>query len=204
MRFFNVLGIFFYAGILILIGIGLIVFSLNIVPPDELNNLFVYVQNNLNSRIAVGLSGLLLILVSFSFAQLILGRFQREKTIGVPTSSGELTISLSVIEDLIKHFVVILPEIKEIRPDVIAAKKRIMVNLRVVLKSETNLLDVTNRLQEITKAKIQEVLEGLDLEIILKIHIAKIIGKEDKERRRKESDKDEPSIPFGGYGKFNI
>jgi hypothetical protein len=205
MRFFNVLGIVFYASVLILIGIGLIVFSLNIVPPELLNGFFVYVQNNLNSRIAVGLSGLLLILISFSFAQLILGRFQQEKTIGVPTGSGELTISLSVIEDLIKHFVVILPEIKEIRPDVIAAKKRIMVNLRVVLKSETNLLEVTNRLQEITKAKIQEVLEGLDLEIILKIHIAKIIGKEDKDRsRRKDSDKEEPTIPFGGYGKYSI
>jgi hypothetical protein len=204
MRLFNVLGIVFYASVLILIGIGLIVFALNIVPPDYLSSLFAYAQNNLNSRIAVGLSGLLLILISFSFAQLILGRFQQERTIGVPTGSGELTISISVIEDLIKHFVVILPEIQEIRPDVIAAKKRIIVNLRVVLKSEANLLEVTNRLQEITRAKIKEMLEGLDLEIVLKIHIAKIIGREEKERRRKDTDKEEPTIPFGGYGKFSI
>ncbi|MGE5307620.1 MAG: alkaline shock response membrane anchor protein AmaP [Deltaproteobacteria bacterium] len=204
MRFFRLFGIYFYAIVLTLIGSGLIVFAAGWLPLDRINNLLSSLLTSPNTRIAVGLSGLLLILISISFAQLILNRFSREKTIGVPTASGELTISLSAIEDLIKHFTVILPEIKEIRPDVIAAKKRIIVNLRVVLKSETNLLDLTNRLQEITKAKIQEVLEGLDLEIVLKIHIAKIISREDKEKHRKGSEKEEPTIPFGGYGKYSI
>lgn len=203
MRFFHTLGIWFYAIVLTLIGTGLIVFAAGWLPLADINNLLAYSQANLNTRVAVGLSGLLLILISISVAQLITGRLQREKTIGVPTASGELTISLSAIEDLIRHFTLILPEIKEIRPDVIAAKKRIMVNLRVVLKSETNLLELTNRLQEITKAKIQEVLEGLDLDIVLKIHIAKIISREEKEKRHREG-KDEPSIPFAGYGKYTI
>jgi len=203
MRFFHTLGIWFYAIVLTLIGTGLIVFAAGWLPLTEINNLLAYSQASLNTRVAVGLSGLLLILISVSVAQLITGRLQREKTIGVPTASGELTISLSAIEDLIRHFTLILPEIKEIRPDVIAAKKRIIVNLRVVLKSETNLLELTNRLQEITKAKIQEVLEGLDLDIVLKIHIAKIISREEKEKRHRDG-KDEPSIPFAGYGKYTI
>lgn len=204
MRFFHLLGIWFYATVLCLIGGSLIVFSWNLLPPDQINQFVVFVQNNANARWIISLSGILLILISISFAQLITGRFQREKTIGVPTQSGELTISLSAIEDLIRHFTVILPEIREIRPDVIASKKRVTVNLRVVLKSEVNLLDLTTRLQEITKAKIQEVLEGLDLDIVLKIHIAKIISHEDKEKRHRDNQKDEPSIPFAGYGKFSI
>lgn len=204
MRFFNVLGIWFYAAVLCLVGTSMIVFSMNLLPLADINNVLAYSQSNLNTRIVIGLSGVLLILVSISFAQLILGRFQREKTIGVPTASGELTISLSAIEDLIRHFTVILPEIRELRPDVIASKKRIMVNLRVVLKAETNLLDLTNRLQEITRAKIQEVLEGLDLEIVLRIHIAKIISRDEKEKKHRDLVKDEPPIPFSGYGKYSI
>jgi hypothetical protein len=204
MRFFHVLGIWFYAAVLYLIGISLIVFSFNLLPPEQINSLLVYSQGDMHARWIIGLSGALLMLITWSFAQIITGSFQREKTIGVTTSSGELIISLSAIEDLIKHFVVILPEIKEIRPDVKAYKRRITVNLRVVLKAETNLLDLTNRLQEITKAKIQEMLEGLDLDIVLKIHIAKIISHEEKEKKRRESSREEPTIPFGGYGKFSI
>jgi len=200
MRIFTVLGIVFYAGILILIGVALIVLSLNLLQPQDINNLFVYIQDSPNSRIIIGLSGLLLILISFSFAQLILGRFQREKTIAFNTSSGQVTIALSAVEDLIRRLAGIMPEIKELRPDVIATKKGIMVDLRVVLKSEANIPELTSRLQEITRSKIQEIL-GIEEQIIIKIHVAKIISPEEKERKKKELEKEQPTIPFSGYGR---
>lgn len=200
MRVFTVLGILFYATILILIGVALIVFSLNLLQPQDINNLLAYIQYSPNSRIILGLSGLLLILISFSFAQLILGRFQRERTIAFTTSSGEVTIALSAVEDLIKQLAQVIPEIKELRPDVIATKKGIVVNLRVVLKSETNIPELTGRLQDIARSKIQEVL-GLEEQIIIRIHVAKIISATEKERKRKETEKEEPTIPFSGYGR---
>lgn len=201
MRIFTVLGILFYATVLILVGAALIVFSLNVVQCADISNLLAYILGAFNLRVIVGLSGLLLILVSFSFAQLILGRFQREKTIAFTTPSGEVTIALSAVEDLIKQLTFVIPEIKELRPDVIATKKGILVDLRVVLRSEANIPDLTSRLQEITKSKIQEVL-GLEEEIIIRIHIAKIISREEKDRKRRESEKDVPNIPFGGYGRL--
>ncbi|MDI6606318.1 MAG: alkaline shock response membrane anchor protein AmaP [Candidatus Omnitrophota bacterium] len=201
MRFFTVLGILFYAAIIILVGVVLIVFSLNLLQPQDIIDLLIYTQSNANSRIILGLSGLLLILVSFSFAQLILGRFQREKTIAFATSSGEVSISLSAVEDLIRRITGVLPEIKELRPDVIATKKgAIIVDLRVVLKSEANIPELTARLQEITRSKLQEVL-GIDEQIIIKIHVAKIISREEKEKKKKEQESQEPTIPFSGYGR---
>ncbi len=199
MRIFTVLGILFYAVVLILIGIIMIDFSLNLFQLQKINILLSYIQDSANSRIITGLSGLLLIVISFSFAQLILGRLQLEKTIAFTTSSGEVTIALSAVEDLIKRLAGFIPEIKELRPDVIATKKGIMVDIRVVLKSEANIPEMTSRLQEITRSKIQEVL-GLEEQIIIKIHIVKIISPE--ERKRKESQSSEqPTIPFGGYGR---
>ena len=203
MRVFTVLGILFYAAILILIGIVMIIFAFNLLQPQDLNNLLAYTQYSINSRVIVGLSGLLLILISLSFAQLILGRFQREKTIAFATSSGEVTISLSAVEDLIKRLAGMIPEIKELRPDVIATKKGIEVNLRVALKSEANIPDLTARLQEITRSKIQEIL-GLEEQIIIKIHVAKIISTPETDRKRKEKNpekEEEPTIPFSGYGR---
>jgi len=201
MRIYTVLGILFYASVLILIGVILIAFSFNILQTEDMNNLCMYIkQSGTNARIIVGLSGLLLILISFSFAQLILGRFQREKTIAFTTPTGEVTVALSAVEDLIKRLSNILPEIKELRPDVIATKKGIIVTLRVVLRSEANIPELTSHLQDITKSKIQEVL-GLEEPIIIKIHIAKIISFEEKDKRRKDVFKEEPPIPYGGYGR---
>ncbi|MDD5669764.1 MAG: hypothetical protein PHE58_07050, partial [Candidatus Omnitrophica bacterium] len=110
MRVFTVLGILFYAGILILLGAGLVIFSLNLLQPIEISALVEYAQSNINSRVIVGLSGFLLIVISFSFAQIILGRLQREKTIAFTTPSGEVTVALTAVEDLIKHLIFVIPE----------------------------------------------------------------------------------------------
>jgi uncharacterized alkaline shock family protein YloU len=201
------LGILFYAGILILIGLTLISFSLissfqnSLIQPQDINNLMAYIQGSFSTRSIIFLSGALLILVSFSFAQLILGRFQREKTIAFTTASGEVTIALSAVEDLIKRLAGIIPEIRELRPDVKASKKGIEADLRVILRSEANIPELTTRLQDITKSKIQEVL-GLEEQIIIKIHVAKIISQEEKEKRKREPEKEEPNIPFGNYGRI--
>lgn len=201
----RVLGIVFYTAVLVLIGMAMIlfaiVFSFPTLQPQStqyINNFLVYLEDSLNTRIVIGLSGFLLVLVSFSLAQVILGRFQREKNIAFTTSSGEVTIALSAIEDLIKRLAAALPEIKELRPDVIAKKNSIIVDLRVVLKSEANIPELTSRLQEITRSKIQEVL-GIEEEIIIKIHVTKIISSEEREKKKKEAEKEEPSIPFSGY-----
>jgi len=200
MRIFTVLGILFYATIITLIGLILIIFALNVLQPQDLNNFLSYSQSNPQSRIAVGFCGALLILISFSFAQLILGRLQREKTIAFNTSSGEVTISLTAVEDLIRRLAGIIPEIKELRPDVIATKKGILVDLRVILKSEANIPELTTRLQEMTKAKIQEVL-GIEEEIMIKIHVVKIISKDERERKNKNTDQPDSVVPFSNYGR---
>ena len=201
MRFFTVLGIIFYAAVIIVIGLALIVFSLNLLLPQDINNLLIYAQSSHNSRIIIGLSGALLILISFSFAQIILGKFQREKTIAFATSSGQVTISLSAVEDLIRRLAGIIPEVKELRPDVVANKKGIIVDMRVVLRSEANIPELTSRLQDITKSKIQEVL-GLEEQIIIRIHVAKIAHDEKDNRRRRDFEKEDRStIPFSGYGR---
>jgi len=201
MKFLSILGILFYAAVIIAIGLVLIVFALNLLLPQDVNNFLVYLQSSANSRIIMGLLGALLILISFSFAQIILGKFQREKTIAFSTSGGQVTISLSAVEDLIRRLAGVIPEIKELRPDVVANKKGIIADMRVVLRSEANIPELTSRLQDIARSRIQEVL-GLEEQIIIRIHVAKIAHDDRDSRRRKDFDKEvKPAIPFGGYGR---
>ncbi|MGA2774789.1 MAG: alkaline shock response membrane anchor protein AmaP [Candidatus Omnitrophota bacterium] len=196
------LGILFYTAVLVLIGVALIIltliFSFSSLQPQGaqyINSAILYVQQNAHVRVIIALSGILLILVSISLAQLILGRFQREKTIAFKTASGEVTIALSAVEDLIKRIVSFMPEVKELRPDVKANKRGITVELRVVLRSEANIPGLTERLEEMTKGKMQEVL-GLEEKIFVNTHIVKIVPQEEKDKKQ------QPVIPFSGYGRM--
>ncbi len=203
MRF---LGIIFYAAVIIFVGtiliMGAVLFSLpgNLIQSQDILNLVSIIQNSFSTRLVIGISGFLLVLISIFLAQQILGRFQREKTIAFATASGEVTVALTAVEDLIKRLAGVIPEIRELRPDVIAKKGTIIVDLRVILRSEANIPELTARLQDITRLKIQEVL-GLEEQIIIKIHIAKIIAQEEKDRKKKEIEKQEPILPYGGYGR---
>ncbi len=196
------LMVLFFASFIVFIGLAMIVFvfalSSKVIQPQEVISLLAGIQESFSAKAVLGLSGLLLTVISFSFAQLILNRFQREKTIAFTTSSGEVTVALSAVEDLIKRLTHLVPEIRELRPDVIATKKGIVVDLRVVLRSEANIPELTARLQEVTKSRIQDVL-GVEEPVIIKIHIAKIAALEEKKRKDKETD--EPAIPYSGFGR---
>ncbi|MGD0335785.1 MAG: alkaline shock response membrane anchor protein AmaP [Candidatus Omnitrophota bacterium] len=202
----RILGILFYATVLTLIGLTLIFLPIGLsfegfqsLSVARVSGALTYLETSVYARIIMILCGVILILLTFSFAQLILGRFQREKNIAFNTASGEVTIALSAVEDLIRRLAGVIPEIKELRPDVRATKKgSLIVDLRAVLKSEANLPELTTRLQDMARSKIQEVL-GVEEQIIIKIHVAKIISGEEKDRRRKEPEKEEPAIPFGRY-----
>lgn len=200
MRILTILGVIFYASVLVLIGTTMIVFSLNFLQIQDISNVLNLLQSSFNTKLVLSLSGLLLILISFSFANLILGRFQREKTIAFSTPSGPVTIALSAVEDLIKRMGHMIPQIKELRPNVVAKKNKIETDLRVILRSEANIPELTSQLQEITKVKMQEVL-GIEEQIIVRIHIAKIAATEDREKKKKDFNKEEPAIPFGNYAR---
>lgn len=196
----RIIGIIFYSTIIMLIGAFLILFALDQLQPQDIVDMLVLMEQTASSRWIVGISGLLLILISFSFAQGILGKFQRERTIAFSTSAGEVTIALSAVEDLIKRIAGEMPEIKELRPNVLASKKGITVDLRVILRSEANIPDLTARLQDITRGKMQEVL-GIEEQIIIKIHVIKIIQHESREKKRKTSVEEEAqsTMPFDTY-----
>jgi uncharacterized alkaline shock family protein YloU len=200
MRILTILGVIFYASVLVLIGTTMIVFSLNFLQIQDISNILSVLQSSFDTKLALSLSGLLLILISFSFANLILGRFQREKTIAFSTPAGPVTIALSAVEDLIKRMGHLIPQIKELRPNVVAKKNKIETDLRVILKSEANIPELTSQLQEITRVKMQEVL-GIEEQIIVRIHIAKIAATEEREKKKKDFNKEEPAIPFGSYGR---
>ncbi|MEK7849273.1 MAG: alkaline shock response membrane anchor protein AmaP [Candidatus Omnitrophota bacterium] len=190
------LSILFYTIIFAFIGTLAIAFAFHIIDINELMAQLMYAYNDLRMRLITGLSGLVFILLSFSAAQVITGKIQREKTIAFTNPNGQVTITLSAVEDLIKRLAHQLSEIKDAKADVKATKKGIDIRMRVILRSETNIPDFTARLQDLIASKVQEVF-GIDEPINVKIHVAKIIGFEDKHKKQSEKN-EEIAVPYQG------
>jgi uncharacterized alkaline shock family protein YloU len=196
MRATTILAIIFYTLILSLIGGVLMGLSLHLILVTDLVNILEYIYNTYNLRIAIGVTGLLLIFIGLGLAQLMLGKIQREKTIAFTTPSGQVTISLVAIEDFIKRLTHHIPEVKELKSDVTATKKGIEVYARVALWSNMNIPETTEKIQEIIRRRIQEML-GIEETLTIKVHVAKIITKEEVEKEKKRVE--EPEIPFRGW-----
>lgn len=201
MKFFSFVGVIFYTLVLSFIGGLIIWFSMHWLPLEDVLGLLELAYTNFNLRIIIGLAGLLLILISFSFFQLILGRMQKEKTIAFNNPSGQVTVSLSAVEDFVKRLTSQISEIKESRPNVIVDKKGIQIMLNIILREAMNIPEITLKLQELIRGKVQEIL-GVEEDILIKIHVVKIVTPEEKEKKKitdKAANKEEPVIPFQGY-----
>ncbi len=196
------LSILFYTLIFTLLGAIAIAFAFHLIDLNDIIPILMLAYQDIQIRLITGLSGLVFILLSFSTAQNITGKIQREKTIAFNNPNGQVTITLSAVEDLIKRLAGQLPEIKDARADVKATKKGIDISMRISLRTETSVPDFTARLQEIIASKIQEIF-GIEETINVKIHVAKIITIDENSKRKKDRNQelikqDEIAIPYQG------
>lgn len=201
MRFISGLTLFFYTLVFLLIGGLFVVISLGLVSQDSIVDMLSAVYATPNIRLILGITGILLIFISIMVTQLTMGKIQREKTIAFENPDGQVTISLTAIEDFIKRALRQLPEVKELRPNVKASKKGITIINKVTLFSDINIPETTEKIQNIVKTRVQDML-GVEEPINIKVHVVKISHKEEG---AKEVKKDEKASQFRGsieYGNY--
>lgn len=184
---------FFYTLVLVILGASLISVALNLISMENIINWINLVYLTPNLRLAIGLTGLLLIGISLLVIQLALGKLEREKRIAFENPDGQVTVSLSAIEDFMKRISRQIPEVKELKPKVIATKKGIVVDAKVALFSDTSIPNVTEKMQSIVKNRIQDML-GIEEPITVRIHINKLTQKEEprKKKSKQQDNKEEP------------
>jgi len=190
MKLVNGITKFFYSLLLTIIGIFLVVLALNLVPKEKFSAIIGTMYIIPNFRLIAGFAGLLLIAVSLLVIQLALRKMQREKTIAFDNPDGQVTVALSAIENFMKGMVRNMPQIKELKPNIVAGKKGIIINTRVTLYSDTNIPNVTETIQSMVKTRIQEML-GIEDPILVKVHISKILHKEEPKKKKKVQEQKE-------------
>ena len=181
MKLFTWIILTCYIVLFVLIGIGLIAFSFHWVPVESPTWWLEQAYTEKNLRLACFLTGAGLILINWMYSQLALARFQKQKTIAFENPNGQVTVSLSAIEDFIRKSSQELTEVKELRSDVIARKGKIMVRARAILWSGAHIPDAAERIQSVIKSKVQEMLTGIEEPVIVRVHVAKIVLRDGKE-----------------------
>ena len=188
MRIFNWLIWLVCTIIFLFLGAMLLVFSAHLKGWLNIEFLFIYLKNQPDLWLICGFMGLLIVVITSSMSRVILGRFQREKTIAFTNPEGQVTISLSAIEDLIRKVARQVTELKDLRCDVKANKKgAIQITARVTLWSDANIPDVTERVQSLIKSRVQNML-GLEETVTCSVHISKIVHRDDIKKRKHDKD----------------
>jgi uncharacterized alkaline shock family protein YloU len=198
MNILNRITMFFFLVVFLTIGLFLIGVSVKSVESEPVLNALDSISSSMTLRVGVGVVGFLLIMISWAAYQFTVARVHRQKNIAFNNPDGQVSISLSAIEEFIRKIGSSLPEVKELKSDCIATKKGIDISTKVVFWSDANIPESTEKIQGIVKAKIQEML-GIDEPIIVKIHVTKIATRsEPKVVQKKVKDKEDVSLPFGG------
>ncbi len=187
-----------YMVLFILMGMGLVAFSLNWIPVEGAVWWLQAAYQDQNLRLACFLTGAGLILLNWMIAQLALAKLQRQKTIAFENPDGQVTISLSAIEDFIRKSTRELPEVKELRSDVVAGKGKIMVRARVTLWSDAHIPEVTERIQAVVKSKVGEMLAGIEEPVMVRVHVSKI-AQRDEEPPSTRREERLTGTPFRGF-----
>ena len=200
MRFLRSLVTIVYTLILIAIGAGLILLALNLFSPDDIVSILNGIQADPNAKLILGIAGAVFILAGLLIANINLGRIQMEKTIAFENPEGQVTVSLSAIEDFIKKSVRKLSEVKELRSNVTANKKGINIVCRATIYDDSNIPETTERIQAMIKSKVHDML-GVEETINIRVNVINISskGKGEKVKPVKEySEETSRRMPFAG------
>lgn len=187
MKIFSAIAIFIYTLLFSMIGAVLIALSLRTESLDIIVNAINFLSHATNARIGMALTGFLLILINISIAQLSMGRMKRHKTIAFDNPYGRVTVSLGAIEDYIKKLTNRMDEIKELKSAISAGKRGVEVSTRAVLYSDVNIPEITEKIQNAIRIKLQEML-GLEESVTIKVDVIKIVQREQKVQQRMQEE----------------
>lgn len=131
----------------------------------------------------VGAGMLLLSLIVIFFA---IKNVRPEQTISIQNPEGEVRITFSAIEELLRKASHEIKGVKELKPRVIATKKGLEVLNRVSIEGEVSIPQVTMRIQELIKAQLKDIL-GIEEVGAIRTFVNKIVTEEHPKHEESET-----------------
>jgi len=161
-------------------GITLFLISMKIFPVEQWTEIHLNVQESLYSQIAIAIAGAVVILTGLIVPYRMAKKMKRSRRITFQNPDGEVTVSVSAIEDYIHKITEEIHEIANVRSNVSFSRKGINIVSSVTIKAGANIPEITERIQMQVKNKVQSMLGGEE-KINMTLYINKIMGIPDEE-----------------------
>lgn len=175
MRFLKKLFMICYMILMLGAGIALLLISLKIFPVEQWTEILINVRESLYSQVAIGIAGGVVLLTGLVVPYRIAKKMKRSRMITFQNPDGEVTVSISAIEDYIHRITEDIPEISNVRSKVSFNRKGINIVSSVTIKAGANIPEITERIQMQVKNKVHSMLGGEE-KINMTLYINKILG----------------------------
>ena len=202
MNFITRIAVLFYVTLTLFFGSFVILYVFHFVEARAVLDLCTAAYSDERLRLIFGGAAGALLLINYIFYQVFTVNIHKDHTIAFDNPAGRVNVSLMAIEDLIRRVISRAAEVKEVKSKISASKKGLRIRIKLILRAEGSIPEVTSRVQDLVKRKVQDAI-GLDEPIDIAIYVSKILVDQDKERKRakEEEPQKEPErqIPFQGY-----
>ena len=195
MNFIKRLLVLVYGLIMISVGAAVVFIAVGIVSASALSNFVEIITSDMYTKLMALCAGLVLFFVGIIVPYRVGKKLNKNKTVSFQNPDGEVTVSLSAIEEYVKKIAKSINGIKDVKSDVNIKKKGININTEVSILSGVNIPEVTERIQMEVKNRVQSML-GVDENVNITMHVKKIskgVGEESNER---ETRNDDVRVPF--------
>jgi uncharacterized alkaline shock family protein YloU len=201
-KFLTRIAVLFYVTFVMFLSAFVLLFVLNYIDMQSVLNMLTMIYFDEALRMIFAVAACALLFLNFIFYRAFTVNIHREKTIAFDNPAGRVSVSLGAIEDLTKRVVSRISEVREVRSKISASKKGLQIKIRLILRAEGSIPEVTSRVQDLVKRQVQDTV-GLDEPIEVAIFVGKILPDQRGEKRmpkkdetKKESDQ---NVPFQGY-----
>ena len=197
MNFIKRVGLLIYMVLMVVVGATILLAALNLITAENLNQAMEVIHSSADYQWITAGIGALIILIGLIVPSHASKSLKKGRTITFQNPDGEVTVSVTAIEDYIRKIADDMPDVKDVRSHVNFTKKGINVTSAVSIHAGANIPEVMERIQMAVKNHIQTML-GVDEPINIKMHISRIIGTPPAEAVGPEEPQEESpqQVPF--------
>ncbi len=161
-----------------------------------------------SSRFLLGVAAIVLVGIFFTFVYIRSRMARQEPSIAFDNPDGEVSISIRAIEDFVGRIGRDFAEVKTLEPFIVAKREGVQILLKVELWSGPNIPKLTERMQNVVKSQVQNIL-GIENVQSVTLSVSKIIAR-DKDYQMpaqpdifagqsgSETQRDQANIPYQG------
>lgn len=163
-----------YFMVMLVAGAFFIAMSLDLMPCAFLTALAGYVRVDPMIKGYVLLTGTLILVSGVTVLVRSKRSGEKGKLITFQNPDGEVTVSISAIENYVKRAAKEVPGIEEAEPFVKAVRKGVSIKTLISISAGTNIPEVTENIQFTVRNRVRDML-GVEENVTVKVHVNKIL-----------------------------